>query len=249
VKYLKSAPWALTADNELAIDAAQDREWLYHCVCAPQASIRTELMARGFLFRDKPQRGWLRAVLADAASLLHSVPRLEIAIRTAVREIVLLGARPAYDISHSEPRWPHTIFISLPSRPCQVTSLRATESIVHEAMHLQLTRFELLYPLVANGSSRMASPWRKEPRPLQGVLHGYYVFCCIGAFFADVVLRCALDADGTRHVARRRAQIADELSRIDFDKLWHGMTPIGRAFIVALRNDVDVQIPDAISDL
>jgi HEXXH motif-containing protein len=105
---------------------------------------------------------------------------------------------------------------------------------VHEAMHLQLTILERAHPLVADSRAKMASPWREEPRHLQGVLHGYYVFRCIAAFFSASSLSGVLDVEGAGHVARRRAQIAEELSRLDLDRLARGMTPKGQAFLAAL---------------
>lgn len=227
-------PWVLPLAGELPINSADNDGWLFDRVCAPCADVRTELTARGFIFRDSPQRRLLRGILSEAAGFLRAAPRLEIAVRAAVAEIVLLRARPAYDISHSEPRWPQTIFISVPGQPAQVSALRAAENIVHEAMHLQLTTLERAHRLVADSRAQMVSPWREESRHLQGVLHGFYVFHCISAFFAAPRLSGILDVEGASHVARRRAQIAKELSRLDFSRLTRGMTPKGRAFLAAL---------------
>jgi HEXXH motif-containing protein len=159
---------------------------------------------------------------------------LETAVEAAVGELVLLRARAAFDISHSEPRWPRAIFISVPGRPGPVSALRAVENVIHEAMHLHLTTIERADSLIADETMQMASPWRQEPRHLQGVLHGFYVFRCIAAFFATPTLNSKLDAEGARHVARRRGEIASELSRLDFDRLAVGLTPRGRAFLAAL---------------
>ncbi len=169
----------------------------------------------------------------DTTDLLRIVPRLALSVHAVVGEVVLLKAGPAFDISHSEPRWPQTIFVSVPSRPGQVSALRAAENIVHEAMHLQLTILENASPLVANERAKMTSPWRDEPRHLQGVLHGLYVFTCIAAFFERLGPSGILTAEGARHIGRRQIQIADELSRVDCDQLASGLTPTGRAFLAS----------------
>jgi HEXXH motif-containing protein len=123
----------------------------------------------------------------------------------------------------------------VPGRRSEVSALRATENVVHEAMHLQLTVFEQARPLIADKTMQMASPWREEPRHLRGVLHGLYVFRCISAFFATPSLRDVLDTEGAGHAARRCAQIDEEISRLDIDGLARGMTTEGRIFLGTLR--------------
>lgn len=230
--FLPSEPWVLPIAIDETRGVHKNREgWLFDRVCAPHHDVRIELVARGFVFRDKPQQRVLREILHDSAGLLALTPRLNGAVRAAVSEIVLLRARPAFDISHSEPRWPHTIFISVPSRLSEVGALRAVENIIHEAMHLQLTIWERAAPLILDHTSKMASPWRKEPRHFQGVMHGFYVFRCIDAFFYALAESGYLDMEGIAHVRKRREQITEELSGIDYDQLAKGMTPVGRDFL------------------
>jgi HEXXH motif-containing protein len=165
-----------------------DDGWLFDRLFPPKNQVRAELTARGFKFRDTPNGEALRSVLQSGARLLATTPSLELAVERSVAEIVLLDAQPDHDISHSEPRWPETIFVSMPTDGRQVSALRAPENIVHEAMHLRLTALEHFTPLIADETSRMPSPWREEPRHLQGVLHGAYVFECIGTFFGGTKL-------------------------------------------------------------
>jgi hypothetical protein len=65
-------------------------------------------------------------------------------------------------------------------------------------------------------------------------LHGLYVFGCISAFFATPALESWLDAEGAQYVARRRDEIAAELSLVDIDRLTAGLTPRGRALVAAI---------------
>lgn len=224
-------PWVLPVTGDLLSRSPPDADWLFARVRHPVDDVRAELISRGFVFRDTPQRGILREVLNGGAALLARAPSLEVAVERTVDEVILLRALPAFDISHSEPRWPKTIFISVPGRPGMVSALRAIENVIHEAMHLQLTTMERADPLVADEAAQMVSPWREQPRHLQGVLHGVYVFRCIAAFFALPVLARGIDEDGARYVARRRDEIANELSQIDFDRLVAGLTPRGRLLV------------------
>jgi HEXXH motif-containing protein len=215
-------------------DIRLDRAWLLDRIVPPHDQVRAELTARGFKFRDVLKGNALRLVLECGARLLATTPSLETAVERSVSEIVLLDAQPSYDVSHSEPRWPETIFVSVPNDERQVSALRAIENIIHEAMHLQLTALEHLTPLIADKTSRMSSPWREEPRHLRGVFHGAYVFKCISTFFDGSKLSEHLDNRGAEYVARRRQEIAKELQQIQFERLAAGSTVEGRNLLNAL---------------
>jgi HEXXH motif-containing protein len=230
-------PWVLPIAGETHVDFPPHFGWLFDRLRTPSPDVREELTARNFVFRDNPRRSILREVMHEAERLLAASPRLETALQAAVGQIILLRARPSFDISHSEPRWPQAIFITVPSRQTQVSALRSVENVVHEAMHLQLTVLERAIPLIADETSKMASPWRLEPRDFQGILHGVYVFRCVAEFFATSRLHEVLHYEGMRYVARRRAQIADELSGVDFDRLAFGLTRTGQDLLTALIND------------
>ncbi len=104
------------------------------------------------------------------------------------------------------PRWPYRIFISIPARS-RVQDLRVAEAVVHEAMHLILTNFERVSPLVSDERT-LKSPWRSELRPAAGVLHGIYVFCCISRFFRHLDNKSHLGACAMEHSQRRQFEIA-----------------------------------------
>ena len=166
-------------------------------------------------------------LLRAALSWIARVPNLASIVEATVSEIHFLEAEACYDISHSEPRWRTRIFVSIPDCDGAVGALRLAESIVHETMHLHLTNLEERIALVANLYDRVASPWRIELRPYQGVLHGLFVFCSITSFFEALTEKEALTLSGLRHVAQRTAQIADELGSIDLDELCEGLTEPG----------------------
>ena len=188
-------------------------------------SITPTLRAAGLIIAEPNA---LSALLLRAAlSWIARVPNLASIVEATVLEIHFLEAEAGYDISHSEPRWRTRIFVSIPDCDGAVGALRLAESIVHEAMHLHLTNLEERTPLVANLNDRVASPWRIELRPYQGVLHGLFVFCSIAFFFEALTENEALTSSGLCHVAKRTAQITDELSSIDLDELCEGLTEPG----------------------
>ena len=197
---------------------------------APTVNVRSELEQGGFRF----DRGWndeSTAQLArSAARLIAQAPSLEATAFSAVQNIHLLTADPGYDISHSEPRWRTSIFVSRPDRINHVGELRFAECIIHEAMHLHLTNNEESTPLVQAFDRLMTSPWRTEPRPLQGVLHGLFVFTCLTVFFRTLSKSLVMDASGRSHTAQRLAEIGSEIAGLNITALAAGLTPRGAAF-------------------
>ncbi|WP_375459853.1 HEXXH motif-containing putative peptide modification protein [uncultured Enterovirga sp.] len=230
-----SEPWVLPLGRASDGQRCLRDDWLFRRARAPTREVECELKGRGFTFA--PNARVCVSNLRAAASLLATAPSLEGAVERSVGEVVLLVAPPGYDVSHSEPRWPETVFISVPGEEGQVGALRTLENVVHEAMHLQLTTFEGSSPLVADCDARMLSPWRREHRDLRGVLHGAYVFRCISAFFQCKALGEQLDAFGAKYTERRRREIADELRMVDYDHLSCGLTLAGRDFLDALLRD------------
>ena len=208
--------------------------WLVQRNCEPEEAIRTELEARGFKFAEANRSIEIRAVLTAAEELIGRVPSLERAVARTVGRVYVLQAEDSYDVSHSEPRWSTSIFASVPRRSDKVASLRAAESVVHEAMHLQLTNLENHQGLTADNKSLMSSPWRDEPRLRQGVLHGLYVFRCIESFFRELSTCANLTKVGQLHVAQRLHTIRAELSSVAIEELLAGLTPSGRRLVYEL---------------
>jgi hypothetical protein len=158
-------------------------------------------------------------------SCIAVVPTLVSVCALVIGEMHLLRAPPEYDISHSEPRWRRRIFVSVPERLDFIGAVRFAESIVHEAMHLNLTNLEAERPLVLEFDRLMPSPWRDEPRSFQGVLHGLYVFRCLHTYFA--LLYPTTSGEVATHVCKRIKTIAEEISELDLAQLCDGLTQEG----------------------
>jgi HEXXH motif-containing protein len=169
----------------------------------------------------------LRYRLDAVERLLGHVPDLARIVAASVVAIYPLVAKPGYDVSHSQPRWPNLIFVSFPEREDCIGDLRLAESVVHEAMHLHLTTEEGHSPLVAHHENSLYSPWMDTSRSVQGVLHGLFVFRCISAFLRRLAGSTALPNDANKHVATRLDEIQQQLAEVDSFALEQSLTPRG----------------------
>ena len=114
-----------------------------------------------------------------AVDLLMHVPRMTECVGSVVKSIHPLQSPIDHDVSHSTPALPFSVFFSIPKKEERDATIRVAESLIHEAMHLQLTLVNLFEPLVVDDRANGYSPWKEEVRPVAGLLHGIYVFAVI----------------------------------------------------------------------
>jgi hypothetical protein len=85
------------------------------------------------------------------------------------RKVAGASARPAFG----------GLALSIKDDPVQLA-----EVLVHELQHSKLNAVLDLFALVENDSgARWYAPWRTDPRPLVGVLHGIYAFASVVEFW------------------------------------------------------------------
>jgi HEXXH motif-containing protein len=198
--------------------------------------LAAELSSRGLHIRRRDTLADL--AIQRAGMLIHSVPSLERIVLECVRELLVLDAPDEwYDVSHSEPRWPNLIFVSLPP-PTPVGDVRLAEAIVHEAMHLNLSFFEQGTRVVAE-DRQLFSPWRLGPRPAAGVLHGVYVFASLLRFFENLQHQEGLSFEQREHIKHRRADILEECRQVPRNELWNSLTGDGQAIAQRVFETVD----------
>ena len=126
--------------------------------------------------------------LHDALDVVAQVPTLQRTVVTLLQIChVLKPEDDAYDVSHSDPHVPFSVFVSVPQRCGPTDALRVAESLVHEAMHLQLTLIERLVPLIKESGQTYFSPWKATRRSPRGVLHALYVFRVVESFFGRLL--------------------------------------------------------------
>ncbi|MBG6118407.1 hypothetical protein IWY39_002211 [Sphingobium sp. JAI105] len=169
------------------------------------------------------------ALVDEAIEQLLPAPGLIDAVDALVRSIHKLDSEgPGYDVSHSDPELPFSIFLTLPVGETDA-ALRVAEALLHETMHLQLTLMERLRPLVADPAATTHSPWQGKARPLQGLIHGLFVFRAIDEWLAT--LQTADPAlDDHPYADRRRLEIADEIASIENFTASSALTPRGQRF-------------------
>ncbi|HZF93657.1 MAG TPA: HEXXH motif-containing putative peptide modification protein [Allosphingosinicella sp.] len=207
-----------------------EADWIGDRLCVPGGALRAGLEQRDFTFLSETEAASRQDTLRAAAELINLVPSLAAIVRGRVRKIYLLDAPPGYDISHSEPRWPESVFVSVPAGGGAVSALRSAESIVHESMHLHLTIYERREALVADPDAELFSPWKQELRDVQGNLHALYVFVCIRAFLTGLDL-ALFDSPGQRYLVRRADEITAELAALELEALNARLTPAGQALV------------------
>jgi HEXXH motif-containing protein len=100
------------------------------------------------------------------------------------------------------------------------------EALVHEMQHSKLNAVLDLVKLTdGDGTRRYLAPWRDDPRPLTGILHGVYAFTCGVEFW---LTEAREDRDAQFDIAYRRAQVRHTLITVDSDP---HLTNAGQALI------------------
>ncbi len=170
--------------------------------------------------------------LEDAMDVLARVPTLQKTVAALVRTCHILKPEDdAYDVSHSDPLVPFSVCVSVPRKRRLADSLRVAESLVHEAMHLQLTLIERLQPLVHASSQAYFSPWKDTHRPPQGILHALYVFRVLDSFFERLLALPGWPIASVAHMYARRREIALQVNAVETFKSCSALTVVGASFI------------------
>ena len=176
------------------------------------ASAPYRAMGLKFATTDEVVRTNAGPRLVAALVTVSSVPDLAMALGHLLGAIHILQPPGAdYDVSHSDPDIPFSVFVGVSLEPGPLDRLRLAEELVHECMHLQLTLIEARRPLVRGTEELHPSPWQGRRRPTRGVLHGFYVFAALDAFFFRLVAGGGLDPTEAAHVRARRCEISGEL--------------------------------------
>ena len=208
---------------------------------SPEDRRRYQDMGLVFCTPDETKQPAVLNCLQEAVNLLRYEPTLQTTIATLVRIChVLKPIDDDYDVSHSDPQVPFSIFVSVPHKRRSNDVLRVAESIVHEAMHLQLTLIEHDLPLVDTSASTHFSPWKDTCRPSQGVLHALYVFRVIDRFFERLQTASILSVTESRYINNRREEISRQIGEIRGFQESPALTIWGS---VIVRSLLDVENP------
>ena len=174
----------------------------------------------------------------EAIDILTSLPTLHCTVAKLVRVCHLIKPEDDnYDVSYSDPQVPFSIFVSVPQRRRTNDTLRMAESIVHEAMHLQLTLIEQAIPLIQPSDERYFSPWKGAYRSPQGVLHALYVFRVIAQYLERLLELPGWSLSSKDHMHHRRCEIASQVHEIATFKDNPALTALGSRFVQRLLDE------------
>lgn len=170
-----------------------------------------------------------------ALATFEAVPIIYNFINQIVRSVqVLESENTETDTSYSHPDIPFSIFISVCKEASSISDIRVAESILHEAMHLQLTLIENIVPVIIAGSKEVYySPWRGEKRPVRGVLHGLYVFRAVFDFYALLQERL-MGEHLLKYLKQRSYDILQEITQLTKFADSPGLTGTGRELVFKL---------------
>ncbi len=117
-------------------------------------------------------------------------------------------------VSYSSARKPGIAYVNVKSSPL----VRLAEDLVHETTHIRLHEIESLHDLIGRGARetdgsepRFYSPWRREWRPLRGLVHAACTFTAGEVFFERMLEASDPRARAVRISAPRRLWLARRL--------------------------------------
>lgn len=110
---------------------------------------------------------------------------------------------------------------------------KMAEVLVHELQHNKLNALMNLVEIAVDDGTRYLAPWRADPRPLPGLLHGVYSFAAVVEFWQ---LRRNIGEESARrqadfHFAHHREQLRRAMASIDSAA---GLTALGRGLVGAV---------------
>jgi HEXXH motif-containing protein len=236
VRYLVQDPRARRDDLTIVpVDMTSDAAIVVEALDAPRRAQYADF-GLDFYASGEIGTGLIRRQLRGALRRLAEVPEaIKAVAELAVVLHVLKPAGPSYDVSYSDPLLPFSVFIGFDSEDLRVGDLRLAEGILHECMHLQLTLIEEIVPIVMGAQERHHSPWQGTMRPLQGILHGLYVFRAIQGFYRKLLDLDSCSADERTYLANRIKSIAEEIATIGDLSTSTDLTGAGKRLAFSLR--------------
>jgi HEXXH motif-containing protein len=247
---MDGAPVELSTRDARAPDAAPVRVLACPVVRAFGCAVRMQplLFLEPALDCELPASGATLELQRSSAGLLeaaleqvrrHQPATLE-QIAEHVRVVAFRRPRPGSTRNNmSHPDLPGAILASAVQSPVWMAHV-----LVHEFHHHRLFCIEERGPLfrdpvAAVEDARFASPWRRDPRPLHGILHGLYVHVPVADFWLSLL--ASGPEEPSRALALDRSLRSWHQMRMAADLLTRHaeLSDLGRTVLDALRDDVD----------
>lgn len=155
-------------------------------------------------------------------------------VHALANRIMTRSPRNGVWTSSSSPHAPHEIVCSI----CLSDLPQSVETIIHEASHLAIYRFEALSPLQCDSTARYAHPWRPDLRPARGALLAAHAFVNVAGWYVK------LDEHSGAWTAGYREEARKTLAGVNFALLQlesgSDLTPLGRVIGEHVRNTADL---------
>lgn len=169
---------------------------------------------------------WDRLVEESATVLRDRHPHAADLLAGALRVLVPLPPGPRFrGASASFNEAVGSVVLSLPENAVELAV-----TLVHEARHSVLNGLLHQLPFCADEEPTLYAPWRGDPRPLSGALHGVYSFAGVADFWR--VERWVLDGPAADlahfEFAVWRAAVGETLRTVSTAA---GLTDVGRLFV------------------
>lgn len=116
--------------------------------------------------------------------------------------------------------------------------MRLAEAIVHEFHHNELYLLQEAETLFDNEyTERLYSPWRPDPRPLDGLMHALHVFSGVADFLARAE-RSSLSNGNVQSLYGRRLELVRQLRFGLAQVPWERLTAPGESVLRSVEEDV-----------
>jgi HEXXH motif-containing protein len=196
------------------------------------------LVERGLAVADAGRDDRFERRVRKAVAFLDKIwPEAAEMIRARTWRVVPVAV-PA-TVSYSSARQPGIAYIHVKSAPV----VRMAEDLVHETTHIRLHEIEALRPVVTRRAlaSVFYSPWRREWRPLRGLVHAVCTFTAGAMFFERASASGAISPSRRRWLARRlleeRASVAMALPALRQAEAHRMLTAAGRRVVAAAARE------------
>jgi len=169
---------------------------------------------------------WRRDLATAGLRLAKLVPEYARTLNTGLRAVVPLSPGATGMRSATARQASGAVAVALPS-----DTSRLDELLVHEFQHVKLFALSDLYELYDRADARrLAVPWRSDPRPVEGVLHGTY------AHLALAQMSRSRGPDGRDSWLRYRSWVRDAGEAL---RATSALTPDGERFVAGMLAAVD----------
>ncbi len=181
---------------------------------------------------DTDWKAWRLALTAAARQLSAELPAYASVIGTGLRSVVPMRRGPAGHRQSGTSRQAFGAMALVLADDAAVLSAL----ILHEMQHVKLTALCDMYNLFGRADDRLFSiPWRPDPRPVEGLLHGTYAHLAVAELWR-IRSRHASDGAARGHFLMYRSWVKQAIEILLKEDI---LMPAGERFVNGMRSTVE----------